>query len=27
VPVTCDGAAWRVGANDNIPADLMRKFA
>jgi hypothetical protein len=27
VPVTCDGANWRIGANDNIPAYLMRKFA
>lgn len=27
VPVTCDGTNWRIGANDNIPAHLMRKFA
>jgi len=27
VPVTCDGGAWRIGANDNIPSQLMRKFA
>jgi hypothetical protein len=27
VPVTCDGINWRIGANDHIPAHLVRKFA
>lgn len=27
VPVTCDGTNWRIGANDNIPLQQMRKFA
>lgn len=27
VPVICDGVNWRVGANDNMPLNLMRKFA
>ena len=27
VPVTCDGTNWRIGANDHIPAHLVRKFA
>lgn len=26
-PVVCDGTNWRIGANDNVPADLVRKFA
>lgn len=27
VPVTCDGTNWRIGANDNIPATILRKYA
>lgn len=27
VPVTCDGTNWRIGADDNIPLHLMRKYA
>ncbi len=27
VPVVCDGTNWRIGANDNVPLRLMRKFA
>jgi hypothetical protein len=27
VPVTCDATSWKIGANDNVPSELMRKFA